>query len=114
AGDSGFAVLALERQLVALGYWLGTPDDVFDSTTSHAVVALQKVAGLPRDGVAAGATWEALDRGARPSPASTEGRVVEIDLARQVLTAVHDGKVEWIFDTSTGRPGLDTPTGHLK
>jgi hypothetical protein len=113
AGDGGFGVLALERRLVALGYWLGTPDEVFDSMTSHAVVALQKVAGLPRDGVVAGTTWQALDRGARPTAASTVGRVMEIDLTRQVLMAVNDGKVEWTFDTSTGRRGLDTPSGRF-
>lgn len=113
AGDVGPDVFALERQLAEVGYWLGSPDDHFDAITSHAVVAVQKVAGLPLDGVATEATWRALDEAVRPTAASTAGRAIEIDRSRQVLMAVKDGKVEWIFDTSTGRPGLDTPEGRF-
>ena len=49
------------------------------------------------------------------------GRVVEIDKKRQILILVRDGKVQWIFNTSTGtekpyrykgkRYMADTPKG---
>ena len=111
-GAEGDDVLTLQRRLTELGYWLGTPDGAFGSSTHHAVVALQKVAGLARDGVVGPATLDALDRGVRPTPQSTSGRVVEIDLARQVLVAVRDGGVQWVFDTSTGSVPGTTPVGH--
>lgn len=111
-GSEGDDVLALQRRLTELGYWLGTPDGDFGSNTHHAVVALQKVAGIARDGVVGPATLDALDRGVRPAPQSSSGRVVEIDLARQVLLAVRDGGVQWVFDTSTGKVAGTTPVGH--
>lgn len=41
-GDESPKVLALQQQLVALGYWMGTPDGVFGTLTEQAVWALQK------------------------------------------------------------------------
>jgi peptidoglycan hydrolase-like protein with peptidoglycan-binding domain len=111
-GDGGEAVRSLQVRLSELGYWLGRPDGVFGDGTRHAVVALQKAAGLERDGVVGPATRAALDAGTRPSARSTSGLVVEIDLARQLLLIVRDGQVESIFDTSTGRVAGSTPTGH--
>src|SRR5580658_9983235 len=46
-GSQGPAVLALQQSLTALGYWLGTPNGYFGTTTKQAVWALQKSAGLP-------------------------------------------------------------------
>jgi hypothetical protein len=104
-------VLALQERLTALGYWMGTPDGVFGDGTHHAVVALQKVAGLGRDGIAGPETMAALDDGVRPAARSTQGRVIEIDLAHQVLLVVLDGAVEQTLDTSTGRVPGTTPVG---
>jgi hypothetical protein len=111
-GDHGETVRSLQVRLGELGYWLGTPDGVFGDGTRHAVVALQKAAGLGRDGVVGPATRTALDTGTRPTPQSTSGLVVEIDLTHQLLLTVRDGHVESIFDTSTGRTAGTTPTGH--
>jgi len=111
-GAEGDEVLALQQRLTELGYWLGAPDGAFGSATHHAVVALQKVAGIARDGVVGPATLDALGRGVRPSVESSSGRVVEIDLARQVLVTVQDGGVVWVFDTSTGKVVGTTPRGH--
>jgi lipoprotein-anchoring transpeptidase ErfK/SrfK len=66
------------------------------------VIALQKVAGLARDGVLGPRTAKALAAGVRPSARTTRGDVIEIDLAHQVLLVVHTGHVRLIFDTSTG------------
>jgi peptidoglycan hydrolase-like protein with peptidoglycan-binding domain len=110
-GDQGPEVLVLQERLVALGYWLGTPDGVFGDATLHAFVALQKVAGLSRDGVVGPATEAALEGGVRPVPQSASGRVIEIDLTHQVLLVVVDGEVTHTFDTSTGRVPGTTPAG---
>lgn len=108
----GDEVLALQRRLDELGYWLGEPDGVFGETTFHAVVALQKVAGLVPDGVVGPVTSAALAEGTTPAPRSSSGRIVEIDLATQVLVIVDDGSVLEVFDTSTGRVPGTTPLGH--
>ena len=101
-GDSGPAVLSLQRRLSALGYWLGTADGRFGYTTLQAVYALQKAAGLARDGVVGPATRGALDRRVVPHPRSTAGRVIEIDLGTDLLMLVDNGKLVAALNTSTG------------
>lgn len=112
-GQSGPAVLALQRGLVGLGYWLGTPDGRYGTSTVHAVTAFQKVTGLHRDGVAGAATLAALRKATRPHPRSGRGRVAEVDLSRQVLLLTSGGRVTWVMDVSTGRVAGTTPRGHF-
>ncbi len=102
---------ALQHGLGDLGYWLGVPGGIFGAKTEHAVIALQKTAGLEPDGIVDAATWQALDAGTRPTPRSTDGRVVEIGLTTQVLSIVTDGNVEVVLNTSTGRVAGTTPLG---
>lgn len=111
-GARGPEVAELQARLASLGYWVGEVDGVFGPGTMHAVTALQKVAGLPRDGVVGPATRASLDAGQRPVAESVTGHVVEIDLDHQVLLVVDDGQVAAVFDTSTGRVPGTTPRGH--
>lgn len=113
AGAHGPAVLLLEQRLSDLGYWVGSVDDSFDSVTSHAVVAFEKVNGLARDGVAGAQVLTALATAARPAPRSTAGHVVEIDLTHQVLIVADGGQATAVIDVSTGRVAGTTPTGHF-
>ena len=101
-GSRGSAVVVLQQRLSALGYWCGVADGVFGDLTRQAVVAVQKVAGLGRDGVCGPMTWSALDRGVRPAARSRTGHVIEVDKARQVLLVVDGGRVGRVFNTSTG------------
>lgn len=101
-GDTGEAVETVQRRLRELGYWVGPVDGVFGELTEQAVYAVQKAAGGSRDGIVGPETREALDEGIRPSARSDEGRVVEVDLDRQLMMLVDDGTVEQIFSTSTG------------
>lgn len=112
-GDAGAEVLALQQRLTELGYWLGTPDGRYGTSTEHAVTALQKAAGIRRDGVAGPATLDALDTATRLRPRSTTGRVVEIDLSRQLLLIAVDGRVQWVMDASTGSVPGTTPVGRF-
>ena len=64
-------------------------------------MALQKAAGLGRDGVFGPATSRALQNGVRPQ-SRTGGTGIEIDKARQLLLVVRGGKVTMILNTSTG------------
>jgi peptidoglycan hydrolase-like protein with peptidoglycan-binding domain len=120
-GAKGAEVTALQQKLNDLGYWAGDANGTFGDQTQQAVYALQKVAGVSRDGVVGPQTQSALDRGVRPTAKTTSGYVVEIDLKRQVLLLVQDGKINAIVNTSTGsmqhyeRDGhtylADTPPG---
>lgn len=101
-GDSGPAVLTLQARLTALGYWLGTPTGAFDDATEQAVYALQKAAGLPRDGVVGPTTWIAAGSGVVPHAQSHGGRLIEVDLARDLVMFVTNGKVDTVLNTSTG------------
>jgi peptidoglycan hydrolase-like protein with peptidoglycan-binding domain len=100
-GDGGPEVVALQRELRALGYWHGASDGTYGYLTEQAVTAFQKVEGLTPDGLAGPATRAALSEAGRPST-SAKGNLIEIDKGRQVLFVVRDGKVTWTLNTSTG------------
>jgi peptidoglycan hydrolase-like protein with peptidoglycan-binding domain len=99
----------MQQRLAALGYWLGAVDGDFGPLTQQAVFALQKSAGIARDGVVGPDTERALARGVQPT-ATLRGDGVEIDLGRQVLVVVRGGKVVTILNTSTGNGEWYTTT----
>jgi cell wall hydrolase len=100
-----------QQRLLDLGYWLPSVNGTIDRDTAHAITAIQKVAGLRRNGTLDSPTKRAIDKGVRPKAQSEiRQRIVEVDLAHQVILLVKDGKVLWILDASTGKPS--TPTKH--
>lgn len=101
-GDHGSAVLIVQRELSALGYWLGPPDGVFGDATQQAVYALQKSAGLSRNGVVGPSTYAALAKRVRPVPKRASGNLVEVDLGNDVLMILRHGKLYETLNTSTG------------
>lgn len=101
-GSTGPAVLALQKRLVLLGYWLGTPDGNYGDATQQAVYALQKAAGISRDGIFGPNTEEALAKGTVPKPRKTPGYVIEVDLEDDLIMFVDNGKLEYTLNTSTG------------
>ncbi|GAA4114088.1 hypothetical protein GCM10022415_09760 [Knoellia locipacati] len=100
-GDRGPEVLALQKRLSSLGYWLGEPDGHYGGLTQQAVWALQKTAGISRDGKVGRRTQRALDDGVRPRT-RLDGNGVDIDLGRQILMIVRGGQVRYTLNTSTG------------
>jgi hypothetical protein len=123
-GSSGPAVVQLQQQLTALGYWLGAADGRFGGSTQQAVYALQKAAGLSASGTVTAATQKAIDAGTRPTAKSTSGHVIEVNLTRDLLLFVDNGHVTYALNTSTGggyvyydqgqRNVATTPKGHFK
>ncbi|MCS6712078.1 murein L,D-transpeptidase [Brachybacterium sp. EF45031] len=101
-GMKGTAVTTLQKRLNALRFWCGTPDGTFGHLTQQAVWALQKAAGLGRDGVVGPKTWAVLDRGIVPARRITSGTGIEIDKSRQLLICTSQGRLGWILNTSTG------------
>ena len=61
-------MLALQQRLAELGYWLGEPDGTYGGLTTQAVLALQGVAGIDRDGPRRGAD---LGGAQRPAPGTS-------------------------------------------
>ena len=83
--------------------------------TTSAIVAFQKWAGLPRDGVAGSATRGALDASTPPTPiGSGNGHRVEVLLDRQLTLVVDGNQVTRVIDVSSGKPGFETPTGSFR
>ena len=103
-----------QQTLHDLGYQARQVNGNLDDETKHALVAFQKVQGLPRTGVIDDATAAALrsPRAITPQHA-TAGTHLEVDIAHQVGYTVVDGAVSRIYDVSTGDNTGDrvTPLG---
>jgi lipoprotein-anchoring transpeptidase ErfK/SrfK len=102
----------VQRRLVELRYALPAVDGVYGLTTSQAVLAFQKVEGLPRSGRVDARTWRRL-LAARIPRARHPGTHLEVSKGRQVLFAVVRGRVSLVVHVSTGATG-NTPLGHWR
>lgn len=102
--SGGSAVVTLQQRLIALHYFdVAATDGVFGQSTYHAVIAFQKVQGLPRDGIVGPATRARLARPYVPAPRyplATES--LEVNLSRQVVYYIRNGTIQGIIDASTG------------
>ena len=112
AGSAGASVYELDRRLSELHYALGQVDGYFGRDDVDAVIAFQKLHGLPRTGAVDTRFWVELQRAQAPE-ARYPGDHVEISKGRQVLFLVRDGKVALIVPVSTGATG-NTPLGHWR
>ena len=108
-GARGPSVLALERRLTELRYALRGADGVYGHDTFEAVLAFQKVHGLPRTGRVEPWLWHRLLRAGVPRP-QRGGDYIEVDKTRQVLFVVRGGQVSRVVHVSTGATG-NTPLG---
>jgi lipoprotein-anchoring transpeptidase ErfK/SrfK len=100
-GPFGPTVTDLQRRLNDLGYWVPV-DGSFGEVTRQAVYALEKAAGLPRNGSVGDAERRALEDGVRPVPRPQSGYGVQIDKDRQLILVVNEGVLLYTFSTSTG------------
>ncbi len=89
---------------MALRYDPGNPDGRYQASTTHAVMAFQKVAGLPRTGAVTPDTVAALNQALDPAPLLPTGGAtrIEVDLPRQVLLFYSEGVLTRILSVSTG------------
>jgi peptidoglycan hydrolase-like protein with peptidoglycan-binding domain len=108
-GAHGASVRALERRLVELRYALKSVDGFYGQDDYDAVLAFQKVNGMPRTGRVDRVLWRRLASASAPR-ARFDGDHVEVDKTRQVLFEVRDGKVVLAVHVSTGATG-NTPLG---
>jgi len=101
-GSTGAQVVSLQERLSSLGYWLGGNSGYYGDATIQAVYAFQKAANLPVDGNVGPATVTALEKGAVPVPRSKSGYVIEVNLKKDLVMLVNNGKVLHTLNTSTG------------
>jgi hypothetical protein len=108
---SGREAFVFNRLLQEAGYHMGDVSDRFDESTALAVLTMRKVNDLPRTEDYDPRLFTMLLRGdGRFEPVHDEdGRYVEVDLSRQVMALIEDGKPTDVFHVSTGAFG--TPTG---
>jgi peptidoglycan hydrolase-like protein with peptidoglycan-binding domain len=98
-----YDVVAMQKQLSELGYYLGAADGKRGPALRSAVMAFQKVQGLGADGTIGPATLAALKAPKKPSlRASSPANRVEVDLTKQVLYVVKGGAISRILPVSSG------------
>lgn len=101
-GEVSDRVGALQQRLQDLGYFVTSVDNAYGGETQQAVFALQKAGGLYRDGVVGDATQAAADDGVVPQAETSSGKVLEIDIDRQLVLAVEDGQIVKTINASSG------------
>ncbi len=100
----------LQQRLAGLGYASLGADGTYGQDTLDAVMAFQKVEGLPRTGHADANLWTRLAHAIVPRPRYGGDDHIEVDKARQVLFLVRAGRVASIVPVSTaGLAGYYTP-----
>ena len=99
----GDAVRALQERLVALHYDPGAVDGRYGGGLASAVMAFQKVDGMPRNGRATPDVLAAMAAATDPAPMLPDGGAtrIEVDFKRQVLLLL-EGR----------RPAADPPGLH--
>jgi N-acetylmuramoyl-L-alanine amidase len=102
SGMTSDLVTQLQERLTGLGYWMGTPDGYFGDATVQAVYALQKAAGLNPTGIVDQATVAALNAGTLPTPRTTSGNAIDVDLEDDLVMFVQNGQLRYVLNTSTG------------
>ena len=114
-GARGPRVRELQRRLSALGYLPpGAADGVFGQRTWHAVVAFEGWQRLRRDGIVEARTQAALASATRPRPWARVERALLLDLERQVLLVVREGRTARAVHVSSAGPGYVTPHGRFE
>jgi peptidoglycan hydrolase-like protein with peptidoglycan-binding domain len=110
-----YDVKAVQTQLTALHYYIGAIDGERGASYRSAVMAFQKVQGLHADGGVGPITLKALKTPKQPVlKGSGGGTRVEVDLTKQVLYLVKDGKVARILPVSSGNgKHYLTKSGHV-
>ena len=102
-GDQGPWVAELNERLAAAGF---NPDDadVYGRETRHAIFAFQKHHGLATTGDFTSDMWPLLDEEIA-LPYRHELNRVEVDLAKQVMYIIENGKVDMVVTISSASGG---------
>jgi PKD repeat protein len=112
-GARGPSVLALNQELERLHIAVGGVDSSFGLDTRDAVVAFQKLHGLPRTGAVDARLWRRLTASRLPRARYPHGNHIEVSKSLQILLVVRGGRVVLVSHVSTGATG-NTPVGRWR
>ena len=103
-GASGAKVVAVQERLSLLKYDVTSADGKYGDQLYHAVMAFQKVNGLPRTGRVTNQTLAALETATEPTPLIATGGAdrIEIDLEKQYLGLYKGGALLRLLSISSG------------
>ncbi len=112
SGSTGAEVTYLQKALRAKTYPAGAPDGTFGYKTLQATYAFEKVHKLRRDGVVTPKQMTAIATSHRPR-VTTRGRddMLNVDISRQVVFEVRNGKVLNTLPMSSGNEEYYTVDG---
>ncbi|HVF53444.1 MAG TPA: polysaccharide deacetylase family protein [Actinomycetota bacterium] len=103
SGSTGPEVSYLQKRLNATSYPAGEVDGSFGYEALQAVYAFEKVHWLPRDGIVPPEQMSHIAASGRPrAPERAPDAFVDIDISRQVLFEVRDGRVRHTIPISSG------------
>lgn len=106
-----YDVVAVQRRLTDLRYYVGPLDGAEGPAMRSAVMAFQKVNGLTVDGAIGATTLAALDAPAQPVLREGPADRIEIDLNIQVLHLIIGGVLERTMPVSSGNGAAYTTAG---
>ena len=93
----------VQERLIELGFWLQSTNGDYGVTTSQAVMAFQKYAGLVANSEVDEATAAALSSATtRAYGTANQGTLIEVDKDRQLLFIIQEAKTVWTINISTG------------
>jgi L,D-transpeptidase ErfK/SrfK len=102
-------VMAVQRRLIALGFYTGAFNGIYDAATHQGVINFQSKNGLKADGIVGPMTWTALGIG---EVQWGGGRYhIGIDTQRNILSLYDQGRISATFPVATGKPSTPTPLG---
>lgn len=102
-----------EKTLKRQGYHIPAADGRADRFSVWAIYAFEKVARRSANGSFGNAEWAKMLQNPRHAVKRKDlpGTHVEIDIERQLVLLVENGKVRYQFHTSTGKPSTPTIRG---
>ena len=93
----------VQQRLLDLGFWLQSTNGDYGVTTSQAVMAFQKYAGLVANSEVDDATAAALTTvTTRAYGTANQGTLIEVDKDRQLLFIIQEAYTVWTINISTG------------
>ena len=99
----GPETVRVQQRLLDLGFWLQSTNGDYGVTTSQAVMAFQKYAGLDPNSEVDVATAAALSSATtRAHGTANQGTLIEVDKDRQLLFIIQEANTVWTINVSTG------------
>ena len=93
----------VQQRLLDLGFWLQSTNGDYGVTTSQAVMAFQKYAGLVANSEVDDATAAALTNATtRAYGTANQGSLIEVDKDRQLLFIIQEANTVWTINISSG------------